>query len=327
MRAVVASCILVLALLAAGCGSSSTHRSSTPPKHRPTPVADPASPCAGHAATGGWKHVIWIFFENRSADETVDWTYPRDTLIPMCATLTNMSAEQHASLGNYIAATTGSAAGIQGGCPPAECPISRDSIFEQVARSGREWRSYAQSLPRNCLRSNAGDYLVRHDPAPYMTRIRRDCARWDVPIGQLAGDLKRGSLPAFATIIPGACDSGHNCRNPVANAWLRKTMGQIIASPAWTRHDVVVFVTFDEGDRTEAPSVEVNDPCPTNRTRGDCHVATWVVAPGIPAATKVTTRFDHIGMLQLTQRMLGLSPLLGPARPNVTQVGRQLHLL
>src|SRR4051812_47831998 len=143
MRTLAVGCILVLALLLAGCGTSSS-------QHRPRRIIDEASLCTGHPASTHWKHVVWIFFENRSADETRSWAYPRNVLIPMCASLSRMSAEQHASLGNYIAATTGSPAGIHGGCAPSVCPITRDSIFAQVARSGREWRSYAESMPTNC---------------------------------------------------------------------------------------------------------------------------------------------------------------------------------
>jgi hypothetical protein len=73
--------------------------------------------------------------------------------------------------------------------------------------------------------------------------------------------------------------------------------------------------------------VDVNAPCPRTQQRGDCHIATWVVAPSVPAATTIDERFDHVAMLQLTQRMLDLEPRLGPARPQVQRVGEQLGLL
>ncbi len=308
--------LLVAALVAAGCGGSPQTRSTAE-----------AAPCGRVAqAPARWKHVLWIWLENRSYDEVHDWAVATD-LAAECGSFTDMSAVQHASLGNYIAATTGSAAGIDAGCAPQECPIDRVSVFEQVADSGREWRSYAADLPAPCHGRDAGSYLVRHDPAPYLTRIAADCARWDVPLTDLATDLRRDSLPAFATIAPGACNSGHDCSDAVADRWLERQVRTIVDSPAWDGGDVAVFVTFDEGDRDAAPGVDVNDACPTATQRGDCHIATWVVAPSVPAGTTIDERFDHVAMLQLTQRLLGLEPLLGPERAQVQRVGERLGLL
>lgn len=308
--------LLVASVVAVGCSEVEGHA-----------VPDMDTPCGrAEAAPHPWKHVLWIWFENRAYDDARGWRTATDVLTTGCGSFTDMSAMQHASLGNYIAATTGSPDGVDAGCTPAECPIDRASIFEQVADSGREWRSYAD-LVAPCQRRDIGGYLVRHDPAAYLTRIRSDCARWDVPISELADDLAHDELPAFASIAPGACDSGHDCDDRAADRFLRTQLQAIVDSPAWADGDVALFITFDEGDRSVAPGVDVNDPCPRTAQRGDCHIATWVVAPSVPAATVVDERFDHVAMLQLTQRMLGVGPPLGPPRPQVRRVGGRLGLL
>ncbi|MCW2921175.1 MAG: phosphoesterase [Thermoleophilia bacterium] len=309
--------LLVAAFVAVGCSEV---------EGRSVPDLDP--PCGRvRDAPPAWKHVLWIWFENRAYDDARQWRVATDVLTSGCGSFTDMSAVQHASLGNYIAATTGSPAGVDAGCAPETCPIDRPSIFEQVGNSGREWRSYAEGLVAPCQRRDIGAYLVRHDPAAYLTRIRDDCDRWDVPLGELADDLARDELPTFASIAPGACDSGHDCDDAAADRFLRTQLQEIVDSPAWADGDVALFVTFDEGDRAVAPGVDVNDPCPRTAQRGDCHIATWVVAPSVRAGTVVTERFDHVAMLQLTQRMLGLAPRLGPPRPQVARVGAQMGLL
>ncbi|MBC7460306.1 MAG: hypothetical protein H7287_02990 [Thermoleophilia bacterium] len=284
------------------------------------------------------RHVIWIWFENATYDRIIgapgskaDRTQPYfNAVARACASLTHMSAVQHASLGNYIAAATGSPAGIHGGCDPSACPIDRPSIFEQVSSRGGSWRSYQQSLPSPCLGRDDGRYAVRHDPVPYLTRIRGACAAGDVPLGSidsgpLADDIATDSLPTFAMVTPDLCSDGHDCPEQRADAWLRRWLPQLVHSSAYARGEVAIFVTWDEGDRGRAPGVASNAPCPADALRADCHIATLAIAPTIPSGTRISTRLDHVDILQATERMLGL-PTLGPRRSTASSLLTTLRI-
>ncbi|MCW2972175.1 MAG: phosphoesterase [Thermoleophilia bacterium] len=293
--------------------------------------------CRG-AAPRPTRHVVWIWFENASYDRIIGApgshvarTQPYFNQVARdCASLESMSAIQHASLGNYIGAVTGSPAGIHGGCSPTQCPIDRMSVFDRVTEAGGSWRSYQESMPRPCVGKDAGRYAVRHDPVPYLTRLAADCSSSDLPLGSLetgafAAALDGATLPSLAMITPDLCDDGHDCAAAHADAWFARWLPRITDSPAYRRGDVVVIVTWDEGDRRRAPGVSVNTPCPRTSLRADCHVATMVVAPSIKPGTTVTQHVDHVDLLHLTQVLLRLGAPLGedrsPAQPLAHELG------
>ncbi|MCW2927665.1 MAG: phosphoesterase [Thermoleophilia bacterium] len=293
------------------------------------------SACGNDEATPApWKHVVWIWLENRAYGDVFapgsDFAFLRTRVARDCASLDSMRALQHASLGNYIAAMTGSAAGVRGGCAPAACPIDRENLLGQVRAAGLEWRSYQEGLTRRCHGRDDGSYLVRHDPAPYLTREHDDCKRWDVPLGTLdtgplAAALDTAELPAFAFVTPNACDGGHDCGDGRADAWLDRWLSRLTSSNAYARGDVAIVVSWDEGRRAAA-DVPINAPCPTVQLRDDCHIPTFVIAPGVPRGARIATPADHVTLLQLTEAMLDL-PRLGQPRPEVRSLGRQLRVL
>lgn len=275
------------------------------------------------------EHVIWIWFENTAYDEVVG---PRgskaqadhpfmNSLAKACASATSMSSLQHASLGNYIAAATGSAAGIHGGCDPSVCPITRTSVFEQLTQRDRSWRSFQESMPSACLGRDSGRYAVRHDPIPYLTGISRLCATADLPLGTLRSgafvqDLDHAMLPALTNVTPDLCEDGHDCPSSQGDVWLSKWLPRITSSAAYAKGDVAIFVMWDEGNRKRAPGVRPNAPCPSTYLRPDCHVPMFVIAPSIPSGTRIKERIDHVTVLQATETLLGL-PLLGTdSNPN-----------
>lgn len=274
------------------------------------------------------RHVIWIWLENKAYDEVVGGRgtaaaranpFLNSVVARRCATLTRFSAVQHASLGNYIAAATGSATGVDGGCGPAQCPIDRDSIFGQLARSGRSWRSFQESAPANCTSHDLGRYAVRHDPIPYLVREAADCRRWDQPLGTsdhgpFAMQLDTADLADLTFVTADACHGSHDCPARVADHWLSEWVTRIVRSAAYAQGDVLVLLVWDEGNRRRAPRVAVNAPCPLGSTRGDCHAPGFVIAPGVSAGERIDGVVDHYALLQLTQSLLGVGPRLGPDR-------------
>jgi len=277
--------------------------------------------------------VIWITFENQSAKHVIgNRGLPNvNRIARRCGLATNFFAEAHPSLPNYIAMTSGGTQGVTG---DSSGPLAADNIYAQVKRSGRQWRHYAFGMPSNCDHadapsSNRAIYTAHHQPPVFYRTIAADCARWDVGVGDpakvedrndvragpLATALRRNRLPAFATIEP--TDDGGNSKaggevDPVkGDAFLARWIPRITSSTAYRRGRTAIFITWDEPD-----DFGTDPPRDT--------IATIVIAPTVPAGTKVATRFDHYAMLRTTEELLGLSPFLGAAA-NAPSMRRGFH--
>lgn len=216
----------------------------------------------------------------------------------VCGLATRYSAVTHPSLPNYLAATSGSTGGVTSDCSPAQCPQNRASIFGQLGSAGKQWRTYAESMPSACTLASQGPYATKHNPAVYFVPVRARCRQWDVPMGGTTGPfaaaLSRG-LPAFAFVEPDMCDDGHDCTTAHADTWLGGVLDRVTRSRVYAAGDVAVFVTWDEG------------------IGSDQRVATVVISPGVRTGTRSTQAFTHYSLLRTTEALLGL-PLLAAAR-------------
>ncbi len=124
-----------------------------------------------------YQHVIWVWMENNSAPSVIgagDGDPYINSLADSCGLATNYHNISHPSLPNYIAATSGlglsSLSIFTGDCTPSRrCSTTAASIFGQ----GESWRSYEESMPFACDRSDdvAAHYAVRHNPPPYYRKL------------------------------------------------------------------------------------------------------------------------------------------------------------
>lgn len=221
-------------------------------------------------------------------------------LAAACGLATDYSGVAHPSLPNYIAATSGSTHGVADDAGPAAHPLSGQSLFSLVQDSGRQWRTYAESMPGNCAESSSGQYAVKHNPAVYYTGLRAQCRQWDVPLGDgtagpFATALHTGALPAFTMVIPNLCNDTHDCPVSTGDAWLAAWLPRIFASPAYQSGQTVLAVTWDEGGG------------------GSDRVPLLVAGPTVPPGTRLTQRADHYALLRTTLEVLGLPVDLGRA--------------
>jgi phospholipase C len=259
------------------------------------------------------QHVVWIFMENKSEGTIVGSRSDPfiRTVASDCGLATNYHSITHPSLPNYLAATSGSTHGVASDCRPAKCAQAGPSIFTQLAAAHETWRSYVEDMPARCDARNAGAYAAKHNPAVYYRSAGRGCSASDVPLaGSLAQDLARNRLPAFSLIVPNTCDDMHSCPISVGDAWLRDWVVRIAATPAYRDGQVVVFVTWDEGDVRGETLGEV---CAQNPTDESCHVALLVLSARTPAGTVDGTPYSHYSLLLTTEQLLGLHGRLGAA--------------
>jgi phosphatidylinositol-3-phosphatase len=273
------------------------------PFARVTQVLDPdvhslpltVQPC-GRSTTPPprYEHVIWIWMENHSYNQVIGSRNApfENELARACGLAAHYDAITHPSLPNYLAATAGSTFGVTRDRSPSARPIRARSIFSEVAGSGRQWRTYVESMPANC--HPMGVHGFARNPAMYFVHSRSHCPRWDVPMGRpragaLSTALRTDRLPAFSLMIPNLCHSTHTC--PVANgdAWLSRWMQRIAASPSYRNHTTAVFLTWDEGKHDLGQ-----------------HIPLIVVSPSTAPGTVSRARFDHYSLLKTTTELLGV---------------------
>jgi phospholipase C len=265
----------------------------------------------GAAPPRTWKHVIWIWMENKPFDQVIGSRAAptMNRLARRCGLATRYDGVAHPSLPNYIAATSGGTWGIADDRPPADHPVSHESIFDQLATRGRTWRSYEESMPGDCVRASAALYFVKHNPAVYYERGRRNCSRWDVPLApSFARDLRRDRLPAFAFVTPNACNDMHDCSLATGDAWLARWVPRIVGSRAYRSGSTVLMITFDEAEGS------------TSR------VPTIVVSPSTRQGTRSNARFDHYSLLKTTEQLLGLPLLARAGAADTKSMSAAFHL-
>jgi len=219
-----------------------------------------------------------------------------NSLTKQCGLATNDNGVSHPSLPNYLAATGGSTFGVTDDAGPSAHRINADSIFGQLAEAGLTWRSYNESMPRNCDTSSGGKYAVKHNPAAYYVAVRAACGTNDVPLdGFLDRDIAAGSLPSFSFVTPNLCNDTHDCSVRVGDNWLATWIPRIVAGPNYASGNTLVIVTWDEA---EGPS---------------SRIPTIVIGPSVPAGIVVAQRFDHYALLRTTEDIFGLAHLQAAA--------------
>jgi phospholipase C len=278
-----------------------------------SPAAAAPGPCGTASTPGAYKHVIWIWMENHGYRDIIGNAKQApyiNALAAGCGVATDYHATTHPSLPDYLAATSGLAQSDLPvlsylDCnPSAVCGTSAASVFGQ----GETWKSYAESMPSNCDKSNSGEYSVRHNPAAYYKRLS-GCASRDVPYRQLAADLAAGALPAFSFITPNLTDDMHDGTIAQGDTWLARHLPAILGSKEYRAGSTAVFITWDEGSGGY-PAQDCDD---SSATDASCHVPTIVISPSTPAGTRSGAFFSHYSLLATTEQLLHLPRLRSAA--------------
>jgi acid phosphatase len=273
----------VLLLALAGCSSvAATPQSSNPavPTTAPLQAAVPAQ-----AVT----KVLVVVEENHSlAQMSVGMPYTFG-LAKRFGYATNYVAIRHPSLPNYIAIAGGQTYGITDDANPSAHPITGQSVFGQAVAAGKTAAVYAEGMPQNCaLVSGGSDYAVKHNPLAYFTTERTLCQKHDVPITQLGGAIRAGTLPTVGMVVPNLCNDAHNCPLSTADSWFEGWMTQIFAGPDWKSGHLAVVLTADEDNNTSG-----------NR------VLTVVIHPS-QTGNVVTTPLTHYSLTRLYEDVAGV---------------------
>jgi phosphatidylinositol-3-phosphatase len=169
----------------------------------------------------------------------------------------------HPSLPNYLAIAGGSTFGVTNDNSPSSNgrKVGRArSVFDQAIAHGYTAKTYAESMPGNCYAHPSGKYAVKHNPWAYFASGRRNCARYDVPMGtpqhgHLARDIARGHLPNVGMAVPNLCNDAHSCSLTTADRWLKGWLPLLLHTRAFTTGRLAVVVTADEGKHSGSNDV------------------------------------------------------------------------
>jgi hypothetical protein len=203
-----------------------------------------------------------------------------------------------------VALLSGRTGRIRSHC--VRCAISGPTLVDQLQAHHISWAAYLQGLPRPCsAAARAGAYTEAVDPFMHAARIRDHPSRCDrvLPFHRFRADLAAGRLPTVVFVMPDLHHEMHSGPTRVADAWLRRLVGALRASPVW-RTDTRLVVTFDESRGRDVRS------CCDRQGRGG-RIPTIVAGPQVPRG-RDPVPYTHYSLLRSIEAAYGL-PLLGHA--------------
>lgn len=308
---------------------------ATPTSEPEAPEPAPAEPEAPEP--GPVKHVFLVSLASPGYDAAWDPTasqmpYLSGELRQEGVLLSNYSLLDAAAMPNGLAAI--------GGLEPTEAskadcvdyeaclqPVETLSLADQLTTARLSWHAYLEDMadpegkPDNCVHpepeapetATTGGYSAKLNPFVFFHSLLDlgDCAENDVPLSELADDLKKADATAsFSYIAPNLCNSGFRGQCPegaadgagAADAFLGKVVPEILASPAYKK-DGLLIVSF--GGVDPAPPVDPAAPAPADPLKVGALLVSPLLAPGGTDAAA----YDPYSLLRSLEEMYALEPL------------------
>jgi hypothetical protein len=255
----------------------------------------------------------------------------------------------HPSMPNYIASIAGDTFGIQDDEDENVVNLDRRNLVDQLESHHVRWDAYMDSLPANKLDrfwpdENTKLYAKKHNPFVLFDDVKNSPARMAHvrDYSRLGHDLNGPKPPSFVWISPNQCHDMHggvdssvaghpetpcpygstkddpNDRSlkHKADAFVKRAVGTIVGSKAWTKRSAIVIVT-DENDFTgtndetggwetaegccDSPYVGAGDPRVSaswpGGTYGGGLIPAIIVSPQAPRHLVVDQKYNHYSLL------------------------------
>ena len=316
-----------------------------------------------------YAHIFVIIEENHTTDEIIG-NPAAPTFTRLARTYgfaSNFYAIRHPSEPNYISLVGGDTFGIADddavycvphlkhwGCEKSDRTgyvdhtITAPNLASQLDSAGLSWKGYFEDLPepgaliyrwpsdlKPVRGKPEGLYGAKHNGFVSFKSVQDDPKRSEKIVGfdVLARDIKAGTLPRFAHIVPNQCNDMHGLHGhdvPVdcagknspglvrrADRMLDRIVGSIMNSRLWKSADnSAIVVTFDEND-DDKPSTHANGCCgstsddPTNPGGG--WIPTIVITNHGPRHFTDPAPYNHFSLLRTIEDAFGLPAHLGHA--------------
>jgi acid phosphatase len=263
-----------------------------------------------------FDHIVVIIFENKDYRHVIGASsMPNlNRLAGENTLLSAYYAPAHPSLPNYLALIGGDTFGVNRNCE--DCFQDAPNLADLIEESGREWKTYQESMPSACFHGSKDGYAQKHNPFMYFDNIRLDEARCEqrvVPLTQLDTDLAADQLPDFLFITPNLCNSGHDCGRDTMDAWLGQMVDKLRESPAWSQNSLIV-ITFDEASGDDSSGC-----CGLPEEAGG-RIATVLVSPLARPGFTDDTPYTHYSLLKTIAEAWGLPELGHSADPQTALI-------
>ncbi len=241
-----------------------------------------------------FKHIIYVVFENKEFGTVIN--NPQmpyfNQLAQSYTLLTQLYAESHPSLPNYLAMISGDTFGVTFDC--TKCFQDAVTLPDLIEGNGLTWKTYQEDMPSPCYpEAEAGNYAIKHNPFAYFKSIRLDptrCARSIVPFTQLSVDLASGSLPNFVFITPNLCNDAHDCPVTIADGWLKGLMADLLPALDSEGKPYLIILTWDEG--------QGNHSCCDLPAEAGGRIATILISPQVKSGYQDATPYTHYSLLK-----------------------------
>jgi phosphatidylinositol-3-phosphatase len=244
--------------------------------------------------------------------------YINHTLLPMAAAANNYFNPYgvHPSLPNYLWIEGGQRFGIYDDSLPSAHRLSTQAHFTRLLRNaGISWRAYAESIsgqvcpltPTGAWNANGNQlYQPKHVGQLYFldntdggSLHSAYCIAHVRPYGQLASDLRNGTVARYNVIVPNMCDDGHDPCGGDATArmdtWLGYNLPLILNSAQYKAGRVVIFIVTDEA------------------ANGDGPIPFLVLGQGVKRGYGNEIRYTHSSLLRTLEEIYHVSPNLAYA--------------
>jgi phosphatidylinositol-3-phosphatase len=315
-----------------------------------------AAPAAPDRAVPHYDHILVIVEENTGYRTIFErgWAPQLAQLAHDYGTATRMFAETHPSEANYVALLGGDTFGIhdddawyceRGSARPfcshagdagyAAHLVEGPNLATQLRAKRLTWRAYLEDIPEPGSQAivsggNAstppGLYAAKHTGFTNFASVHRDggLARELVGFDALHADLRAGSVPAFALIVPNQCNEMHGIGAQHApadcagsdealvrrgDAYAAGLVSAIQASPIWNapNANTAIVITWDEdGKEFRAPGAPQRCCVEDAHNAGGGRIPTIVLANHGPRGVADPTPYDHYSLLRTIEDALGL---------------------
>jgi len=280
-----------------------------------------------------YDHVFVIVEENHGYSDVIgNPAAPNlNALAAEYGIATNYYAVTHPSEPNYVALLGGSNYGVTSDNAYYTQQVTAPSLISQLDAAHVSWKSYLQSLPHagyqgicypaSCNGAPDKDplYVSKHDGIQNFT-ADDNAKDWNnqVPIEQLARDLKSNNAPAFGYIVPDEChdqhgdppyclDSGSVDNGNLSTAdpqdqrlvatgdeYLGQIVQTITGASFWAKGNNAIAITYDEGD---------------DNTNGGGRVSTVLATSHGPRGVQDATSYSHYSLLDTVEQNFDVSCL------------------
>jgi len=333
----------------------------------PTPNPVPFDPEEGEEPLPEIKHVFLIVLEGHGYEEAFgkesSAPYLSETLAGEGKLLPNYYAVAQGGLANEIALLSGQGptpqtalncpestpvapgtVSVEGQVEGEGCvyPAETKTLPEQLTEAKLTWKAYVEPEP----------VAAWHKPFAYFAALGEDpkAAQHEGSFDQLATDLKDPKdTPSFSYIVPNACHDGSETpcapEQPAGLAatedFLKTTIPEITASPAYQEEGGLIAITFDQTPQA-TPEPDTSSCCttpeypnlpappapasteppatgPVKPTGGGGQVGMLLISPYLaPGTVEESAYFNHFSFLRSVEELFGLEPLGYAADPALT---------